>query len=487
MISRISPSFGSNGQVYAKKGNLPDPVNKSNQVADRANQEVKNFDVVVAGGGIAGAIAGIAAAREGAKVLVIEPNGFLGGTLTASGVGPMMSFHAGNKQVIKGIADELIERLKKREKSPGHILNSTNSITPFDAEAMKYELETMLLESGGEVLYHTMLAGTDVSNNKIQSVKVLNKAGLSDIKAKVFIDATGDGDLSAWSGVPFTKGRENDGATQPMTLIMKYNNVNTEKLRKYIKENPDKFPLMREDISTIDNTPRLSVIGFEKEFNEAKQKGEVTIPREDVLFFETNNPGEVIINTTRILDHDGTDPWSLSKAEIEGRRQARELEAFFKKYIPGFEKAVFTQSGPSIGVRSSRQIEGEYTITAEDLLKERKFKDTIAHSGYPIDMHNPDGEGTTLIRLKQGHYYNLPYRALIPKNIENLLVPGRNLSATPEAQAAIRTTPTLAALGEAAGTAAATAAKDDGNVRNVNTKQLQKELIKNGAYLDVCA
>jgi len=150
MISRISPSFGSNGQVYAKKGNLPDPVNKSNQVADRANQEVKNFDVVVAGGGIAGAIAGIAAAREGAKVLVIEPNGFLGGTLTASGVGPMMSFHAGNKQVIKGIADELIERLKKREKSPGHILNSTNSITPFDAEAMKYELETMLLESGGE-------------------------------------------------------------------------------------------------------------------------------------------------------------------------------------------------------------------------------------------------------------------------------------------------------------------------------------------------
>ncbi|ABR35646.1 MULTISPECIES: FAD-dependent oxidoreductase [Clostridium] len=449
---------------------------------------MKNYDVVIAGGGFSGSIAAIAASREGAKTLVIESNGFLGGTLTGAGVGPMMTFHAGDKQVIRGITDELIERLKESGKSPGHILDSsmyTYSVTPFDAEAMKYEIETMLLESGGEVLYHTMLAGAQMSNGSIESIKICNKAGVSDIKAKIFIDATGDGDLGAFAGIPFTKGREKDGAAQPMTLNMKIRDVNMEKLKEFIKKDPENFARIHKDVTTIDKVPRLSVIGFVKEFNEAKEKGEISIKREDVLFFETNNPGEIIVNTTRILGCDSTDPWSLSKAEIEGRKQCKELEAFFKKYLTGFENATFIQSGPSIGVRGSRQIKGLYTLTAEDLLNKEKFEDTIAHSGYPIDIHSPDGEGTASKMLEWGDYYNIPLRILVPENIDNLIVVGRCVSATFEAQAAIRVTPTVGAIGQAGGTAAAIAAKKMISVQNVDAKEVQERLVENGSYLDV--
>lgn len=449
---------------------------------------MENYDVVIVGGGFSGSIAAIAASREGAKTLVIESWGFLGGTLTGAGVGPMMTFHAGDKQVIRGITDELIERLKKSGKSPGHILDSsmyTYSVTPFDAEAMKYELESMLLESGGEVLYHTMLAGVDVNNGKIESIKICNKAGLSDIKSKIFIDATGDGDLGAFSGVPFTKGRESDGAAQPMTLNMKIRDVNMEKLKEYIKSDSENFARIHKDVTIMDKVPRLSVIGFVKEFNEAKEKGEISIKREDVLFFETNNPGEIIVNTTRILGCDSTDPWSLSKAEIEGRKQCKELEAFFKKYLIGFEDATFIQSGPSIGVRGSRQIIGLYTLNAEDILSKQKFEDTIAHSGYPIDIHSPDGEGTNSKMLEWGDYYNIPYRIMVTENIDNLVIVGRCVSATFEAQAAIRTTPTVGAIGEAGGTAAAIAAKKMISVQKVDVKEVQAKLIENGSYLEV--
>jgi hypothetical protein len=266
---------------------------------------------------------------------------------------------------------------------------------------------------------------------------------------------------------------------------MKIRDVNMEKLKEFIKKDPENFARIHKDVTTIDKVPRLSVIGFVKEFNEAKEKGEISIKREDVLFFETNNPGEIIVNTTRILGCDSTDPWSLSKAEIEGRKQCKELEAFFKKYLTGFENATFIQSGPSIGVRGSRQIKGLYTLTAEDLLNKEKFEDTIAHSGYPIDIHSPDGEGTASKMLEWGDYYNIPLRILVPENIDNLIVVGRCVSATFEAQAAIRVTPTVGAIGQAGGTAAAIAAKKMISVQNVDAKEVQERLVENGSYLDV--
>ena len=301
------------------------------------------YDLVVVGGGISGSIAAIAAARMGVDTLLIEQYGFLGGSLTANGVGPMMTFHAGDEQVVQGITGEMIDRLVKKGKSPGHIFDTTGytySVTPFDAEAMKHELEIMLLEAGGKILYHTMLAAVTTQDDKIISITVCNKDGLSEINGELFIDATGDGDLASRAGVPYQKGRKKDGQNQPMTMNLKMGNVDIARVRAYIKEHPEEFPRLNNDTSIIDRANRLSIGGFVRTLEKAKKEGSITFEREDILFFETNNPGEVIINVTRILNHDATDAGSLSEAEIEGRRQVRELEAFMKERIPGFENAV---------------------------------------------------------------------------------------------------------------------------------------------------
>ncbi|MDO3408444.1 FAD-dependent oxidoreductase [Saccharibacillus sp. CPCC 101409] len=449
---------------------------------------METFDVIVMGGGVSGAMAACAAAKSGANTLIVESQGYLGGTLTANGVGPMMTFHAGDKQAVQGLTDELIERLKRIGKSPGHIFDTvgyTYSVTPFDAEAMKVELESMVLENGGRILYHTVLAESHTTNGRIESVTVCNKSGLTELRAKVFIDATGDGDLSVRSGAEFTKGRESDGAAQPMTLKMKMIGADVGKVKAYIHAHPEDFPAYKGDTSIIEKAPRLSTAGFVGPFKAAKERGEISIPREDILFFETNTPGEIIFNTTRILGKDGTNAWDLSLAEIEGRKQCRELELFVKKYIPGFENAIVTSTGPSIGVRGSRQIKGLYTLNAEDILEQTRFDDAIAHSGYPIDIHSPDGEGTNSRKLEWGGMYSIPYRSLVTAELSNLIVIGRCLSATFEAQAAVRTTPTTGAIGHAGGVAAALAASGDGDVREVDVRRVQTVLKEQGAYLEV--
>jgi len=458
----------------------------------------RSFDVVVAGGGIAGAMAAIGAARCGAKTVLIEQYGFLGGMLTAAGVGPMMTFHAGPKQVVQGLPGELIERLKARGKSPGHIEDTTGytyTVTPFDAEAMKHELEKMFTESGGVLLYHTMLAGVDVENGMIRSIKVCNKAGLTDICGKVFVDATGDADLSAWAGVEFAKGREIDGAMQPMTMNMKVRNVDIARIKEYIRTHPEEFPRLKaeEDRERVLRAERLSIGGFVSAMKRAMESGELSGVRDDLLFFETNNPGEVIVNTSRILGYDSTDPWSLSEAEVVGRKHVQELEAFLKKYIVGFEACIVVSSGPSVGVRSSRQIKGLYTLTLDDLLECRKFDDVIAHGGYPIDIHPPKGEQEEHFRkrnreikhLKSGEMYSIPYRCLINAKVRNLVTVGRCISTTFEAQGGIRVTPIAGAIGHGGGVAAALAALGNKRTDEISIRELQDTLMRQGAYLEI--
>lgn len=446
----------------------------------------KHFQVVIVGGGISGAIAGISAARAGVSTLIIEQNGFLGGMLTAAGVGPMMTFHAGEKQVIQGITGELIERLKTKGLSTGHISDTTGytySVTPFDLEGMKRELENMLLESGGTLLYHTMLAEVIKEKQKIKELLICNKAGLSKISGDVFIDATGDADLSAWSGVDFVKGRESDGLSQPMTMKLRMYNVDISKIRSFIKENPQEFPRLKGDTSIIDKAERLSIGGFVNILKTAREQGEISFSREDVLFFETSNPGEVIINTSRITGLDSTDPYELTKGEIEGRRQAEEISRFLKKRIPGFENAVLSYTGPSIGIRSSRQIKGLYTITEDDVIKGKKFEDTVVCYAYPIDIHSPTGENTLSTHLDQGEYYTIPYRALINGQVENLITVGRCISGNFASQAAFRTTPGAGAIGHAGGAASAIAAKSGKPFTELDYSEIKKLLIEQEAFL----
>lgn len=455
-----------------------------------------DYDVIVAGGGISGASAAISAARCGARTLVVEQNGFLGGMLTAGGVAPMMTFHAGEKQVVKGIPGELIDRLKKKGKSPGHIFDTTtyvNTVTPFDHEGMKLELELMLKESGGEILYHTMVAEVETKEGNIKSITVCNKAGLSKLTAKVYVDATGDADISEWAGVGYTFGRSSDNMAQPMTMSIRMINVNIDEIKNYVRMNINEFPEYMGDTGIIDKACKLSLGGFDKILKEAQEKREITFKRERVLFFEGNNKGEVIINTTRITNLPSTDPWCLSRAETEGRRQADELVAFLKNKIPGFADSCVGFTGPSIGVRSSRQIKGLYTITKEDLLNEARFSDVICHGGYPVDIHPPEGE-LTPEQFKQfviegwqmkGKIYSIPYRCLLNDKVDNLITVGRCISATFEAQASLRLSPIASAIGHGGGAAAFLASYYGVKARDVDINELQRIIKEQGGYLEV--
>lgn len=449
----------------------------------------KEYDVVIAGGGVSGAIAAIASGRSGAKTLVVEQAGYFGGSLTGCGVGPMMTFHAGEQQIIKGIMQEVVEVMVEKGYSPGHIKDTTqyiNYLTPFQSEGLKLVLDELIQQAGCDVLFHTAIGEVVVEGGKICSLTVCNKDGLHRVKGTVFVDATGDGDVAAWSDAPMTKGREGDGAMQPMTMNMKYCNVDTDSLKKHMEAHAQEFPRMVNNIALMFNTSRLSFAGFEKEFRQARERGELEILREEVLAFETNTPGEFIINTTRILGKDGTNAVSLSEAEFLGRKQCRDLDLFLRKYVPGFQNAILEFTGPSIGIRGSRQLRGIYTLTAKDILERKEFSTVIAHSAYPIDIHNPNGEGTNSSFVSEpGTYYSIPYEVMVSNEISNLLVTGRCISATFEAQAAIRTTPTAGALGHACGAAAALAAKEGGDTRKISVEKLQKQLLKEGAYLQV--
>lgn len=448
--------------------------------------ETYNYDVIVVGGGISGSMAAIAAGRAGASVLLVERFGFLGGMLTAAGVGPMMTFHAGATQVIQGLTGELIDRLTSAGLSTGHIPDTTGytySVTPFDPEGMKREIETMAIDAGVHLLYHTALAHVVTKGERISEILLCNKAGLQRCTGKVFVDATGDADVSTMAGVRFEKGRKGDGLAQPMTMKMRLYNIDIPRIRQFIKDHPEEFPRLKGDTSHIDSSPRLSIGGFVETMARSRADGRMSIAREDVLFFETNNPGEVIVNTSRITGLDATDPLQLTQGEIEGRKQAAEIYAFLKDYVPGFENAVMHSTGPQVGVRSSRQVCGVYTITAQDIVSARKFPDAVVCNGYPIDIHSPTGEGTNSSHLNWGEYYTIPYRSLINNDIHNVINVGRGISGDFEAQAAFRTTPGSGAIGHAGGCAAYLAAKGDGGALNISVPALQNLLRMQNAFL----
>ncbi|MNI21660.1 FAD dependent oxidoreductase [compost metagenome] len=271
------------------------------------------------------------------------------------------------------------------------------------------------------------------------------------------MDATGDADLAALAGAMVEKGRAVDSLSQPMTLNFRMANVDMERLQT------------REEITAL--------------YKEAKKRGEIDCPRENVLWFYANQPGVIHFNTTRVLRKDATNPWELTEAEIEGRRQVQQLVSFLKKEVPGFEESYLQTTAPQIGVRESRRIIGEYMLTAEELLASCRFEDVIARGAYPVDIHNPDGEGTILKHLPEGEWYDIPFRTLVPKKIENLLVGGRPISATHEAHSAIRVQPIAMAIGQAAGIAAALCANEQVLPRELDVRKVQEALTGQGAIL----
>lgn len=451
-----------------------------------------NWDVIVLGGGPSGSVAAMASAGSGARTLLVEKGPFLGGSLTAMGVGPMMSFHnKAGTQVVKGLPLEVVDRLVARGGSPGHIpdaITYCSTVTPFDSESLKQVLEEMVLERNGTILFHTQLAAVERTGKQIDSVILCHKGGLSRETARVVVDATGDADFAGRAGVPFAKGRTSDGAMQPMTMNLKVANVDSAKVRDYAEKHPEEFWFRdgaEAGLAQLRLASRVSLGGFLTLWREAKARKEVDVPRGDVLFFETATPGVYIVNTSRIQGLDATDPYQLSKAETEGRRQCRQIFDFLKKYCAGFEQAVYVGSGPQVGVRESRHVQGLYTLTAEDLAAEVAFPDPVATGGYPIDIHSPTGDSTESVHLRDDIAYSIPMRSLLVESPENVVFVGRGISATHEAAAAFRVTPIAMAIGQAGGTIAALSALDPEKTpaNRFPYQRVRETLLANGAFL----
>lgn len=446
---------------------------------------VLKYDVIVIGGGPAGAVAAIAAARRGAKTLLVERYGYLGGMLTTAGVGPMMTFHAGDTQVIRGIPDEIVSRMVKMGFSPGHMedfVGYASSVTPFDAEGLKLVLETMAVEAGVQLLYHTVYTGCKTENNRITKVNLFAKGGFFQAEAKVFVDCSADADLATDAGVSSVYGRESDQLAQPMTMNIRVSNVDTKQLIQFIKEHPQDV-YETTPIDRLEVIPRTGLQGAYSLIQKAKDDGTFPIDRNMVLCFETNHPGEMIINMSRVVKHCAVDPFSLTDAELQGRHQAQVIVAFLRQHIPGFADCRLISTGPHIGIRESRKINGVYKLTAEDLLSCTMFDDAIAMGGYPVDIHSPDGQAMVHKHLLPGSWYSIPYRSLIVQEIDNLIVAGRCISATHEACAAIRVTPIVMAVGQAAGTAAAQSVQTGECLNCLSTKTLQEALVCDNAFL----
>jgi hypothetical protein len=445
-----------------------------------------NTNVLVVGGGPAGIGAAIGAAKAGADVVLVERFGFLGGNATAALVMPLMSFHTQNhpvehmdtvknlfpadhgpgEPVIAGALSEFLERLVQ---SGGAIAPSleTGYVTPFDPEIFKMVALEILDHYKVKMLFHSFASGIFIADGTT-GVVLETKSGPLVIVADTIVDCTGDGDIAASAGAKFATGREVDNLVQPMSLMFRMAEFQKIAFQNYVKDHPDQWK---------------GVYGLWELIKKATHEGVLELPRENMLFFGTPHSHELIVNSTRITKVLGTDVWDISYAEWEGRRQVKQIAAFLKKYVPGFEDSYVTQTGTTIGIRESRRIIGEYVLTAEDIMGARKFDDVIARCSYPIDVHNPAGKGTILRKLPTGEAYDIPLRCLIPKAVDNVLVAGRCISGDHVAHSSYRVMPAAMATGQAAGVSAAIAGKKGITPRQVDVEDVQRELIIQGANL----
>lgn len=443
-------------------------------------------DVLVIGAGPAGIGAAVAAARNGAKVLLVERYGFLGGNLTAAMVNPMFTFHdIHGEQVIRGIAGEVVDRLVEITASPGHVTDLTfdnASMTPFDPEGMKLLLFDMTEGAGVELLLHSVFADAVAVDGRVSHVIVENKSGRQAIRPKFVIDCSADADVVARIGAPFVKGRESDGAMQPVTLFYRIGGVDYGNLRRWMKANRSELKDAPSD-EEIDSSGTLAFLGLTDLVKKAVAAGEFpadAAPR--ILMYQLPKEGQIAVNCTRLQGIDGTRVEDLTRAEVITRRQAWQIHQFLRKHVGGFEDSYIVDSGVQVGVRETRRIVGDYTMVEEDVLGSRAFTDGIACGTFAIDIHPPDGKQQIFTGSGKS-VYEIPYRSLLPQGVDNLLVAGRCISATHNAFGSIRVMATAMGIGQGAGTAAALAVRDGIPSREVDVSEVRRRLLEQGQYL----
>ncbi|TDF64985.1 FAD-dependent oxidoreductase [Cupriavidus sp. L7L] len=434
-----------------------------------------DFDVVVLGGGPAGIAAAAAAARNGAKVLLAERYGFLGGMGTAAGVTNFCGLHANVfgdiRQVVHGVADELLARMRALDGlNEPHLIFKKIFAQAYDMSAFKCAADGLLTAAGVHILFHALAAGVvKKANGNIDVLLLETKSGRVAVRAKCFIDCSGDADITQWADVPTEKGDEHGHMLYP-TLMFRLGNVDAERAG-----------------NAWEVIPRL--------MDEAEATGEFKFPRRGAIVRPQKHAYEWRVNVTQLKNADGsatdgTDAQSLSDGELEGRRQIVNYLTFLRAKVPGFEQVYALDVAPQLGIRETRRLVGEYMLTEDDVLQCADFPDAIGVNGWPLEKHVAGDVQWVWPPIPSSRGYNqLPYRMLLPRRstsggVENLLVAGRCASMTHDGQSAARVTGACFVMGQAAGTAAAMAVHSSISPHDINVTELQRKLVEQGAFLD---
>lgn len=419
--------------------------------------------VLVCGGGLAGTMAAIAAARHAASVILIERYGFLGGNATAGAVGQFNCWQtASGRRIIAGLAEEVVDRLRTYGAAGQHqvfVMSNGHKMdrVSYAPEVLKLVLDDMIVEAGVQTLFHSNLMAVDCTDRQVDTVRLLTKSGVIEVHPRVLIDASGDIDALHRAGARLLALDEGE-SLQPASMMFRFGPMD----------------FMRFEAIQKDELGALARRGYEQgDLARAALHASPDPFSQDAWF-----------NISR-LGIDATDAMSLSRAEIEGRKQAWRAAAYLRAAVPGCENGRLQAFATQVGVRETRRIEGDHVLTAEELLQSEPFHDAIAMGAYPIDIHPVAGGELIYKTFNADHAYQIPYRSLIPTKLDNALAVGRGISATHEALAAIRVMTISMAVGQAGGTAAALASQADeaASVRLVPMDKLQKALRDDGACI----
>ena len=452
---------------------------------------MEKYEVIVLGGGTAGMIAATASARSGARTLLVERDGYLGGTATW-GI-PFLGFFSGNgTQVVGGLPQELVDRMIELGGSMGHARGGTwstgerkidyeFSLTPFDPEYLKMASQEMALEAGVDLMFQAILCDVQTDNAKVKTIDVITVEGKKSVSAKIFIDCTGDAMLTWMAGFPTEmRGR---GNMQNVSHMIRLANVDVDRMVQCLQEDAEIKGIQDWHIRLV----RGKLVDSEEEgYVHVAGKAQLWDDRPPLTFTGVRwRKDEMSFNITRTTNIDPTIAEDITRAEISERKNVKNVVKAFRENIPGFEKAYLAFSSIRVGIREGRRIKGLYTLTEDEVVNQSEFEDGIARGAYPIDIHDPKGGNTQFTFIKEGGSYALPYRCLIPEGSANLIVAGRCASSTGKALGSVRLMACCMAQGQAAGTAAAIAVKDDVNPADVNISQLKEKLIDAGAILTV--
>jgi len=432
------------------------------------NQLKPKYDIIVAGAGIAGISAAVKAARLGVSVLIIEHYGFVGGMSTAGMVSPFMKHSVNGETLVRGVFEDIENEMINRK---GMIDNG------FYASSFRASAYNLLNDANCTILLNARINEVKRIGNKINSVIVVTDDTQVEINAEVFIDTTGDAQLVYLGGFPYQKGDEKTGKLQALTLFFRMAGIDVKIVTDYaIKNKEDFFDWMDYNFN-FDKI--ISIAGFfsfvKRAISEKRLKEEI-----EYIFFTTlPESGEGSFNTSNILGVDGSTSEELTKAELIGRKQVAQVVDLLQNEIPGFSNSILLETAVQVGVRETRRAIGDYIVTGDDIKQARKFDDAIARACYGIDIHGQKGEESRMEHLQEGEYYEVPMRALIVSESENLLAAGRCISSTREGHSALRIQPTSAATGEACGALAALSVKNNKLLREINFKEVQKEITYN--------